>query len=148
MDGCVVGDGTLGGAKAMNTHVRVLAILQIVYASLGLLLGLFVGVLFGGIATIVGFNAPLDDSVVAVPILAIIGGIAASFLIVLSLPRLIAGIALLKHRSWGRILTIVVSILGMIDFPFGTGLGIYALWVLLHKDTVPLFDGMPQPAHR
>lgn len=132
----------------MTSHVKVLAILQIVYASMGLLLGLFVGVLFGGIATIVGFNAPIGDSAVAVPILAVIGGVAASIIIMLSLPRLIAGIALLKYRNWGRILTVIVSILGIIDFPIGTALGIYGLWVMLHKDTLPLFDGMPQPAHQ
>jgi hypothetical protein len=131
----------------MSSHVRVLAILQIVYASVGLLLGLGVGLLFGGIATIVGFSASLENSVVAVPILATIGGLAASILIALSLPRLIAGIGLLKHRNWGRILTFVVSVLGMLDFPLGTGLGIYALWVLLHRDTTPLFQVL-QPADR
>ena len=132
----------------MTGHVRVLAILQIIYASLGLLLGLTVALLFGGIATVVGFSAPLDDSLVAVPILATIGGVAASIIILLSLPRLVAGIGLLKYRNWGRILTFVVSVVGLLDFPVGTGLGIYALWVLLHRDTMPLFQGGLQPANR
>ncbi len=129
----------------MTSHVRALAILQIVYASVGLLLGLVVAMLFGGIATLVGFSAPISDSVVAVPVLATIGGVASSILIMLSLPRLIAGIGLLKYRSWGRILTIIVSILGLIDFPVGTALGAYGLWVLLHRDALALFDEMPQP---
>jgi hypothetical protein len=129
----------------MNSHVRALAIVQIVYASLGLLLGLVVGMLFGGIAAVVGVSAPVDESLVAVPILAVIGGIGASIIIMLSLPRLIAGIGLLRFRPWGRILTLVVSVLGIIDFPVGTALGIYAFWVLLHRDTVPLFDGSAQP---
>ena len=129
----------------MTSHVRALAILQIVYASVGLLLGLVVAMLFGGIATLVGFSAPISDSVVAVPVLATIGGVASSILIMLSLPRLIAGIGLLKYRSWGRILTIIVSILGLIDFPVGTALGAYGLWVLLHRDTLALFDEMPEP---
>jgi len=132
----------------MTSHVRILAILQIVYASLGLLLGLAVGLLFGGIATVVGFSASLDDSLVAVPILATIGGVAASIIIMLSLPRLIAGIGLLKYQQWGRILTFVVSVLGMVDFPVGTGLGVYALWVLLHRDTMPLFQEVQQLSHR
>jgi hypothetical protein len=129
----------------MTSHVRALAILQIVYASFGLLLGVVVALLFGGIAAIVGFSAPIGDSMVAVPILATIGGVASSIIIMLSLPRLIAGIGLLKYRPWGRILTFVVSILGLIDFPVGTGLGGYALWVLLHRDTLPLFEDVPQP---
>jgi hypothetical protein len=124
----------------MTGHVRALAVLQIVYSSMGLLLGIVVFMLFGGIATIVGFNASIDDSMVAVPILTFIGGIASSVLILLSLPRLIAGIGLWKFQNWGRILTFVVSILGLIDFPVGTGLGIYALWVLTHRDTLPLFQ--------
>jgi hypothetical protein len=45
----------------------------------------------------------------------------------------------LYPRSWGRILTFVVSILGLIDIPIGTALGIYALWVLTHRDAAPLF---------
>lgn len=127
----------------MTGHVRALAVLQIVYASMGLLLGVAVFLLFGGIATIVGFNASLDESFVAVPVLTLIGGIASSVLILLSLPRLLAGIGLIKLQNWGRILTFVVSILGLVDFPIGTGLGIYALWVLTHRDTLPLFDSRP-----
>jgi hypothetical protein len=128
----------------MTGHVRALAILQIVYSSLGLLLGIVVFMLFGGIATIVGFSAPIDDSVVAVPVLTLIGGIASSVLVLLSLPRLIAGIGLLKFQNWGRILTFVVSVVGLLDFPVGTGLGIYALWVLTHRDTLPLFQVQPE----
>ena len=126
----------------MTSHVRALAILQIVYSSLGLLLGVAIFMLFGGLAAVVGFNAPLDDSVVAVPVLALIGGIAASLIIVLSLPRLIAGLGLLKHRNWARILTMIVSVIGLIDFPVGTALGGYGLWVLLHRDAAPLFEPM------
>lgn len=125
----------------MSAHVRALAVLQIVYASLGLLLGVFVLLLFGGIAGIVGFSAPADESIVAVPVLAIIGGLASTVLITLSLPRLLAGIGLLYLRNWGRILTLIVSVVGLLDFPFGSALGIYALWVLTHRETQGLFSG-------
>ena len=130
----------------MASHVRALAILQIVYSALGLLLAILVFMLFGGIAAIVGFNAPLDDSVVAVPILAAIGGIASSVLMVLSLPRLIAGIGLLKYQNWARILTLVISVLGLVDMPIGTAIGVYALWVLTHRDASPFFA--ERVAHR
>ncbi len=130
----------------MTGHIRALAVLQIVYASMGLLLGVVVFMIFGGIAGIVSVSAPFDESLVAVPILAIIGSVAGSVLILLSLPRLLAGIGLLKLQGWGRILTIVVSVLGLIDFPIGTGLGIYGLWVMTHSDTQALFDRAPAVA--
>jgi hypothetical protein len=132
----------------MTGHVRALAVLQIVYASLGLVLGLVVFMLFGGIATIVGLSAPPSDSIVAVPILTVIGGIASSILIVLSLPRLVAGIGLLKYQNWARILTLVVSAVGLFDVPVGLVLGIYGLWVLTHRDTTPLFHDVPAVAVR
>jgi hypothetical protein len=113
----------------MHTHIRVLAVLQIVYASLGLLVALAVLMIFGGIATIVGVSADIHDSLVAVPILTLIGGLGAAVISILSLPRLIAGIGLLYEREWARILTMIVSVIGLVDVPVGTALGIYGLWV-------------------
>lgn len=43
---------------------------------------------------------------------------------------LIAGIGLLNRRPWGRVVAIIVAILTLVKFPFGTALGIYTLWVL------------------
>jgi hypothetical protein len=131
----------------MHTHIRAVAVLQIVYGSLGMLLAFLVGALFGGIATLVGFNAPPAESVVAVPILAAIGAVGASIISALSLPRLIAGIGLLYFKQWARIVTIVVSVLGLPDFPVGTTLGAYSLWVLVNREGAALFEaGSVRPA--
>ncbi len=40
------------------------------------------------------------------------------------------GYALLSRKPWGRTLAIVAGALTLIKLPFGTGLGIYTLWVL------------------
>jgi hypothetical protein len=130
----------------MAGHLHALAILQIVYSSLGLLVGVGVFLLFGGIATIVGINSSIDESLVAVPVLTFIGSLTASVIILLSLPRLIAGIGLLKQRNWARVLTLIVSAIGLIDIPVGTGLGIYAFWVLTRSETAALFEQAPAPA--
>ena len=66
-------------------------------------------------------------------------------MLTLSVPSIIAGVGLLKRRSWARILTIVLSVLNLINIPFGTLLGIYGLWVLLSQNTAPLF-GAPATA--
>ena len=57
----------------------------------------------------------------------------AVFLIVLSLPGIIAGIGLLQRRSWGRILAIIVAIFNLLNVPIGTVAGIYALWILMDE---------------
>ncbi len=47
-----------------------------------------------------------------------------------SLPSLLAGYAMLKRRSWARVVAIVASVLSAISFPFGTALCVYSLWFL------------------
>ena len=129
--------------SSLQTHIKALAILEIVYASAGLLLGFGMFALFGGIATVVGMSGG-EGSIVAAPLLAAVGTVAGGFIALLSLPRLIAGIGLLKYKPWARILTIIVSAIGLFDVPFGLALGIYGLWVTLNREGAALLE---QPAH-
>ena len=127
----------------MREHVRILAILNIVYGCLGALAGVIVLVVFGGIAGVVGASVDWGrdnaDAATAIPILGVIGVAIAIFLLALSLPSIIGGWGLLNFRPWARILMIVVSILNLFHIPIGTALGVYGLWVLLHDDTRRLF---------
>jgi hypothetical protein len=45
--------------------------------------------------------------------------------------RAFTGYGLLKVRSWGRVLALIMAFLMLLDLPFGTALAIYTLWVLL-----------------
>ena len=56
---------------------------------------------------------------VGVAIVAVAGGIAA------------AGVGLLHYKTWGRVVAIIIAVIMLIEFPIGTAIGIYALWVLL-----------------
>jgi len=47
---------------------------------------------------------------------------------------IIAAIALLKLKNWARYIIIVLALLEMWNFPLGTALGLYSLWVLLIRD--------------
>jgi len=37
------------------------------------------------------------------------------------------------------VLAIILSVIHLLSIPFGTALGIYGLWVLLQRETEPLF---------
>jgi hypothetical protein len=119
----------------VEQHVKILAVLNIVLGGMGVLAALAVLIVFGGLVGLAGSESGGSEAAV----LGLIGGIAFIAVAVLSVPCLIAGIGLLKFRSWGQILTIILSILNLMNFPFGTALGIYGLWVLLNKETKPLF---------
>jgi hypothetical protein len=132
----------------MESHVRILAILNIAWGSLGIIAALMLMLVFGGVISMVGISAMQDaDAVVAAPILGIVGTFVIVIILIVSLPGVIAGIGLLNYRPWGRILGLVVSALQLLNVPFGTALGIYGLWVLLSSDTERLFQQVqPHPA--
>ena len=124
----------------MESHVKTLGILHIALGIMGVFGALVIILIFGGAAGIVSVNQAADaDAKVAVPILAAIGGIFAIFVLLVSLPGVIAGFGLLKHRAWARILTIILSAVNLLNLPIGTALGIYGLWVLLQPATERLF---------
>ena len=65
--------------------------------------------------------------------------LVVTFTMLLSLPSIIAGAGLLYYKPWARILTLILCFL-LIHIPFGTALGFYGFWVLLSKETLPLFE--------
>jgi hypothetical protein len=125
----------------MDTHVKVLAILYIVFGVLGTLLGLGFMALLSFIGLAGAASDP--DAWMAMPILGITGAALGVFLLILSLPGIVAGIGLLKYRPWARIVTIVLSALNLMNFPIGTILGIYGLWVMLSDEGSRLFARPP-----
>lgn len=116
----------------MQQHVKIVAILAIVLGAFMALAGLIVFLTVAGAGLVSG-------DVEAQWITGVIGVSIGGLLLVLSLPSLIGGFGLLKHRQWARILIIVVAALSLLNFPFGTAFGIYAIYVLLHDDVKPLF---------
>jgi hypothetical protein len=77
-----------------------------------------------------------EGGIVALAIMLSVGGVFFA----LGIPSLIAGIGLLKHKSWARILAIILAILAVTSFPIGTAAGIYTLWVLTHRETEQLLS--------
>ncbi len=49
------------------------------------------------------------------------------------------GARLRSYREWARPFAIVLAVVNLVLVPFGTGLGAYTLWALLHGGTRDLF---------
>lgn len=131
----------------MDTHVKVLGVLYLALSALGVLFAIFLLLTLGGAAGIVGAAADPEDAAIALPVLGITGMALVAIALALSLPGLLTGWGLLGFRPWARILAIVLAILNLFNIPFGTLLGIYALWVLLNKDTERLFVASARPVN-
>lgn len=117
----------------MEKHINLIGILWIVSGALGILTALFIwGLLFG-----LSFIHALEPEAPA--ILRWVGAGFGIFIGVLALPKIFAGIGMLKMQEWGRVLTLIVSFLSMLEFPLGTALAIYSLVILMKDETVQLF---------
>jgi type IV secretory pathway VirB2 component (pilin) len=116
----------------MREHIRLLGILNIVWSSVSLAIGLVVLLIFGGMAgflSVLGWGSS-DNNVnglIVGPFMAVIGVIVVLVICCVSLPALIGGIGLLKMKGWSRMYMIVISILHLLSFPIGTALGVYGL---------------------
>ena len=123
----------------MEGHVKAVAIIYIVLGCLGACAGLLMLVIFGGIAG-AGMASGDPDGEAAAGFFALLGGFLLVLTLITSLPSILAGWGLLKRKSWARVLTIIIAALNLFWIPIGTILGIYALWVMLNKDTMPMFQ--------
>ena len=123
----------------MRQHVPVLGWCFIVYHGIVALVGIVIGLIVSGAGVISGERE-------AMFITGAVGVLVTGLLIAISLPGIIAGIGLLKYRPWARILAIIIGVLHLLSFPFGTALGVYALYVLLNAEAPSIFGVQQQGA--
>jgi hypothetical protein len=118
--------------QELPQHVTILGWLYLVGYAFFLLIGAFVFTLLTSIGAVSG-----DEQ--AMMVLSLVGTSVGGLLVALAVPGMAAGFGLLARKVWGRYLAIVVAILGLINFPIGTLIGVYTLWVLMQEDATASF---------
>lgn len=124
--------------RDLQTHVPVVGWLMIVGHALFIAIGGFVFILLTGVGAV-------SRDPQAMTILSIVGTLVGMFMFVLAVPGLIAGVGLLKRKSWARLLAIVISLLNLLNFPLGTALALYSLFVLFQTSATEYFEPNPAP---
>src|SRR6185436_6717507 len=127
----------------MPSHVDFVGVLFIVWGLLTTLIGVSTLALGAAAVALItsasrdggasGFAAGVTAAVfTTLAILAIIWGSA----------HVVVGVPLRRHRPWARMLALMLGSVDLLLLPYGTALGVYALWVLLHEKGKALFvDG-------
>jgi hypothetical protein len=116
----------------MTAHVNLLGILQVVWGWIGLLLGVSMLLLAGG-AVMIGLTSQGREIPAGVTAAAF--GVCAAALLAFGVGNAWAGAAIKRRQPAGRIAAMVLAVPNLFVLPFGTALGIYAMWVLLHDET-------------
>jgi hypothetical protein len=123
----------------VERHVRLLRILAGLWGALAMLVGISMLLLAAGawaefresVGTAVEFAAGLTSLVFAgLGVFAVLWGVAHVWAYTL----------LARRKQAGRFLTLALAFVNLLVLPFGTALGIYALWVLLTDEGRRLFE--------
>ena len=117
----------------MDKHITVVASLQIGLSVLGLFFVVFIAFVLTGLGVVI------DDPEAMYIIWTVLPGLG--FLItVLCILGIIGGIGLFAKKNWARILVLILSAIDLFNFPIGTAVGIYTIWVLVQTETAELFE--------
>ncbi len=122
----------------MNGHIKALGAIYLVWGGMGIIAGVIVMAIF-----LIGSGLMATEDPGAGLVFGTIGAIVILMIAIISIPNILAGWALIKHKPWGRILTIILSILNLFAFPLGTALGVYGLWVLFQPEAIQIMEGRP-----
>jgi hypothetical protein len=120
----------------VRPHLSLLSVLQLVWGALAFLVGVSTLLLAAG-AGMIGITTAGDEVAAGITALAFL--VCAAFVLAAAAANAWAGRALLRRRPEGRTATLALALPNLFVLPFGTALGIYALWVLLHNDTRAMF---------
>ena len=124
--------------RDLQQHVGILGWLYIIGHAVFLAIGAFVFLLLVGLAPVTGEPEPMW-------ILGVVGTAIGLLFAALGIPGLLAGYGLLAKKPWARVLAMVVGILSLVNFPVGTAIGLYTLWVLTQPAATDYFAA-PVPA--
>lgn len=127
----------------MPFHVNLTAALFIIWGVLTTLVGLSTLAL-GVAATALATSAAVHGRQFAAGFLAATFTTLAILAIVWGALHIAVGFSLRRRQSWSRTAALLLGSGDLLLLPYGTALGCYTLWALLHRKGRVLFGAEPQ----
>lgn len=125
----------------MKRHVEFLSTLYLVWGAIFVLVAVAGFALAAGAAAIAASNGAVRfGSEMAARLTAVSITVIAIIALLWGLTHLFVGRTLRRYRPSGRLMSLGLAVGNLILFPFGTGLGAYACWVLLKDEGRSLFE--------
>jgi len=122
-------------------HVDFLGVLFIVWGLLTTLVGVSTLALGLGAASLIATAGHTSGGQVAAGLTAAIFTTLAIIAIIWGTGHVIVGASLRLRRPWARIMALTLGSVDLLLLPYGTALGIYAIWVLLSERARAIFAG-------
>jgi hypothetical protein len=123
-----------------SSHVDLVGTLFVIWGILTTLIGLSTLALgIGAVAIITSASHGGGGGQVAAGLTAAAFTTLAIIAMIWGVAHVGVGVPLRRHRPWSRLVALMLGSVDLVLMPYGTALGVYALWVLLNEDTKGLF---------
>ena len=123
-----------------SIHVDFVGTLFLVWGILTMLVGLSTLALGFGAAALMTSAGRTGSGQLAAGVAAAALVALAIIAIVWGLAHTIVGVPLRRHRPWARLAALMLGTVDLLLLPYGTALGVYALWALLGEDRKRPFE--------
>ena len=121
----------------MRKHITAVGAIHIGFGIIGLFSAFVVLVILVGTGALV---LAIEGDELPLTIMASVAVIVGLIMGILSLPAIIGGIGVLKHKNWARYLILIIAVFNLFNIPVGTAVGIYSIWALMQDETENLFS--------
>jgi hypothetical protein len=115
-------------------HNKTLGICHLAYGGLSALMMFAILFFFGAIMFAVPEGGP------PAALLMLILTFIMLWSLIFTLPSFIAGYAILKHKPWARMASIVAAVVETMSFPLGTAVAIYSFWFMFSDAGKSLYE--------
>jgi hypothetical protein len=124
----------------MSTHVDFAGILFILWGAVTVLIGLSTLALGIGAVSLMRSGTRGGGGQLAAGLTAAAFTTLAVIAIIWGSAHVAVGVPLRRRKSWARLVALMLSSVDLMLLPYGTALGIYAMWVLLNEEGKKTFE--------
>jgi len=123
----------------VKTQVDFVGILFIVWGLLTTLVGVSTLALGIGAVAVIASAARGGGADVAAAVTAAAFTALAIIAMIWGAAHVVVGVPLRRHRPWSRLVALMLGAVDLLLLPYGTALGVYAIWILLNEDAKKMF---------
>ena len=123
----------------LTAKVDIVGLLFIVWGLLTTLVGVSTFALGIGAVAVIASTARGGGGDVAAGLTAFAFPALAIMAMTWGVAHVVVGVPLRRHRPWSRLAALMLGAVDLLLLPYGTALGVYAIWILLNEDAKRLF---------
>ena len=126
--------------RSADSHVDLVGVLFMVWGGLTILIGASTLALGMAAASLISAAAAAGRGQFAASLTAATFTVFALIAIIWGAGHVAIGVLVRRRRHWSRLAAILLASVDLLLLPYGTALGVYALWVLLREESKKLFE--------